>query len=55
MLSTKVMEKIKTQILSSVTFISENRAVYNITRKNMVEPDRPQMAVQYGACALQGG
>jgi hypothetical protein len=31
-------------------FFSENRAVHEITWKNIVEPDRPQMAV--GACAL---
>jgi len=23
--------------------------------KNMVEPDRPQMTIQYGTCALQAG
>ena len=39
------MEKIKTQILRSINF-SENRAVYEIMWKNMVEPDRPQG--QYG-------
>jgi hypothetical protein len=43
MFQTKVVEKIKTHILWSVTFFSENSAVYEIIRKNMVEPDRPQM------------
>ena len=31
-------------------FFPENRAVYEIMWKNMVEPDRQQM--EYGACAL---
>jgi hypothetical protein len=44
MFQTKVVEKIKTHILCSVTFFSfENRAVYEIMWKNAVEPDRPQM------------
>jgi hypothetical protein len=30
----------------------ENRAVYEIMWKNMVDPERPQMAIQYGACAF---
>jgi len=29
--------------------------VYEITRKIMVEPDKPQMTKQYGACALHAG
>jgi hypothetical protein len=35
-------------------FFSENRAVYNMS-KNTVEPEKPQMTIQYGACALQVG
>jgi hypothetical protein len=42
--SDKVVEKIKTHILYSIAF-SENRAVYEIMWQNMVEPDRPQMAI----------
>jgi hypothetical protein len=42
--SEKIVEKIKTHISCSVIF-SENRAVYEIMWKNMVEPDRPQMAI----------
>jgi hypothetical protein len=30
-------------------------AVYDIRRKNMVEPDTPQITIQYGACALHAG
>ena len=37
----KVVEKIKTHILCSVTF-SENRAVYEKMSKNVVEPERRQ-------------
>jgi hypothetical protein len=44
MFPTKFVEKIKTHILFSVTFFApENRAVYEIMWKNMVEPERPQM------------
>jgi len=39
-----VADKIKTHILCSVTF-SENRAVYEIIWRNMVEPDRPQLTM----------
>ena len=34
---------------------SKNHAVYEITWKNMVEPERPQMTIKYGACALRAG
>jgi len=44
MFQTKVVEKIKTQILCSVTFF-ENRTVYEILWKNTVERDRPQMTI----------
>jgi hypothetical protein len=36
----KVIEKIKTHILCSVTFF-ENRAVYEIMSNPVVEPERP--------------
>jgi hypothetical protein len=44
MFQTKFLEKIKTQILCSKTF-SENRAVYEIMGKNVVQPDRPHMTI----------
>ena len=45
-LKEKVVDKIQTHILCSIThFFSENRAVYEIMWKNMVQRDRPQMAV----------
>ena len=37
-----VKEKIKTHVLYSVTFFSENRAFYEMW-KNMLKPDRPQI------------
>ena len=46
---TKVIKKIKTQILCSVTFF-ENRTVYEIIWKNRLKPERSQM--KYGACAF---
>jgi len=52
MFQTKVVEKIKTRILCSMTFFFfKNRAVYEIMWKNIVEPDRPQMTI-YSACAF---
>ena len=45
MFQTEVVEKIKTHILCSVIFLSENRAVCEVTWKNMVEPDRSHMAI----------
>jgi hypothetical protein len=40
MFQTKVVEKIKTHILSAITFFFvENRAVYEIMWKNIVGPD----------------
>jgi hypothetical protein len=43
--SEKVVEIIKADILCSIHFFSENRAVYALMWKNMVEPDRPQMTI----------
>ena len=37
--------------LCSETF-PENPAVYEIMRTNMLEPDRSQMTIYYGACAF---
>jgi len=45
MFQTKVVDNIKTHIILCLTiFFSENRAVCDITWKNIVEPDKPQMA-----------
>jgi hypothetical protein len=46
MFQTKVVEKIKTHILCSVTFFFENRAVYEIMWKNIVEN------MEYAHCML---
>jgi hypothetical protein len=42
MFQIKVVEKIKRHILCSITFFSENRAVYEIKSRNIVEPETPQ-------------
>ena len=55
MFQTKVVEKIKTHILCSINFFPENRAVYDIILKNLVEPEGPQMTSEYGAYALHAG
>jgi len=47
MFQIKVVEKIKTHILCSVTlFFSENRVFYEITWKNKVGPGRPQPTIR---------
>ena len=50
--SDKFIEKIKTHILCSVT-VFENRAVYEIMWKNIVERGRPQMTVWHMRIACQ--
>jgi len=42
--SDSFVEIIKTHIYNQYVF-SRNRAVYEILRKNMVEPSRPQMKI----------
>jgi hypothetical protein len=42
---TKFVEKMKTRILSSITFFFGNRAAYEVTGKNIGEPDRPSMPI----------
>jgi hypothetical protein len=39
----KFVEKIKPHILHSITFVFENRGVYEIIWKNTVQPSKPQM------------
>ena len=47
MLHIKILEEIRTHFMvSSSFFLSlENRAVYEIMRKNVVQPGRPQMTI----------
>jgi hypothetical protein len=45
MFQIKVVERIKTQILCSVTFFFKKHANYQMMWKIIVEPDRPQMTV----------
>jgi len=44
MFRTNVVEKIKTHILCSITFV-ENRAVYEIMWKNILELERPRITI----------
>ena len=53
--SDKIVQKIKTHVSCSITFLLENRAVCEITLKNVIERGTPQVAIQYGACALYAG
>ena len=41
----KFVDKTKTHILCSITTFSDNRTVYKIMWKSMVEPGRLQMAL----------
>jgi hypothetical protein len=41
----KLVEKIKTHILCPITFFPENRAVYEVMRKNTVEKGSPLMTI----------
>jgi len=43
--SDKVVERIKTHILYSITFFPENRAVYEIMWENIIEPDKLHMTM----------
>jgi len=54
MFQTIVIEKNKNTFRVELLFL-ESRAVYEIMWENMVKPVRPQMTVQYGACALHAG
>jgi len=45
MFPTKVAEQIKTYILCSENFFLENRAIYEIIWKNIVQRGRPQLAL----------
>jgi hypothetical protein len=45
MLHTIVVEKIKAHIVCSIIFFPENRAVYEIMWKKMVQSDRPHVAI----------
>ena len=57
MFRTQLVEKIKTHILSSVNFLFENRAFYEIMCKNIVDGRRPQMTIQGvpgGMCQTSG-
>jgi hypothetical protein len=48
----KTVEEIKTHVLQSIIFFFENRAVYEIMWKNILEADRPQMTMVHAHCML---
>jgi len=50
----KAVEKIKTHILYKITIFRKS-SFYEMVWKNVVEPDRPQIAMLYGACAWSAG
>jgi hypothetical protein len=52
--SDKYIEEIETHILHSVTFFFENRAVYEIMWKNIVEWSRPHMTKWNHAYCMLG-
>ena len=54
LLKVRNVSDIKTHKLCSTTF-SKNHAIYEIMLKNMAEPIRAQMTMQYSACALHTG
>jgi hypothetical protein len=54
MCQTNCIGKVETRNLYAVTF-SDYCTVYEIMWKNVVESDRPQMTIQYGACASRAG
>jgi hypothetical protein len=43
--SEKLVNKIKTHVLYSITVFFDNRTAYEITWKNNVEPGRTQMTI----------
>ena len=45
MFQPKVVQKVTTHILYSVTFFKENSAVCKAMCKNIVQPDRPQITI----------
>jgi hypothetical protein len=47
MFQAKVVEKINTHYALNNSFFPENRAVYEIMWKNIVEPDRAQMTIRH--------
>jgi len=52
--SDKFVQKIKTHFMFN-KFFPPYCAIYETMWKNMVDPDRPQMAIYYCACAFHAG
>jgi len=45
-LQKKVLDKIKTHMLCSITCFTENLAIYEIMWKNIIEPNRQHMTIR---------
>ena len=41
--------------IQGLFFFSENRAVREIKWENVIQPERPQMTIQYGSRILHAG
>jgi len=58
-MSDRTVEKIKTHFMSNKSHPlpspPENRSAYEKMWENTVDKDRPQMIVQYKACAVRAG
>jgi hypothetical protein len=55
MLRIKVLEKIKTHVDMLNNYFTENRAIYVIMLKNMVQSDRQRIKIMYVVSALHVG
>ena len=56
MFQTKVADKIKKHMyIFRFSPPPLNRTVRQTMWKNVIEPDRPQMTIEYGACSLHAG
>jgi hypothetical protein len=42
-------------VFNNLFFQKPFRLLGNLEKKNIVEPGRPQMTIQHGACALHAG
>jgi hypothetical protein len=52
MFRTQVVETIKTHTLCSTNFSPENHAIYEVW-ENIIQADRSQRTILYGACTLR--
>ena len=53
MFETMFIEKLKTQLLFSMTFFPQNGAICEIMWRNIVQQGRTHITIEYGACAMR--